>query len=67
MLALPVLMPFADEAPRSCEPGDRFIVLLDYSPGWTPAEDAMVAACAPEPEPVWEAPGATIVRCSRPA
>ncbi len=67
VLALPVLMPIAEETPHSCEPGQRFIVFLDWSPGETPAEDAMVAACAPEPEPVWEAPGAKIVRCSQPA
>jgi hypothetical protein len=66
VLALPVLMPLADEAPRDCEPGERFMVVIDPGgPGTeTPPDDPTLVACAPEPEPVWSSNVGKILLCT---
>ena len=56
--ALPVLMPLADEPPRGCERGQRFLVVVDWYAGETAPDDPALEACAPEPEPVWSIPEA---------
>lgn len=64
--ALPVLMPLADEPPAGCSPGERFVVVIDAGGAGTatPPTDPVLAACAPEPEPVWESADARILRCT---
>ena len=49
--ALPVLMPLADEAPRDCAKGARYLVVIDAGgPGnETPPDDPVLSSCAPEP------------------
>jgi hypothetical protein len=66
VMALPVLMPYADEPPHGCAPGERFLAVIDPGgPGTeTPPDDPTLAACAPEPEPVWSSPVGKIVRCT---
>jgi hypothetical protein len=65
--ALPVLMRFAEEPPRGCRPGERFVVVLDHgAPGdATPPSDPVLAACAPDPTPVWSSYLGKILRCTR--
>jgi hypothetical protein len=64
--ALPVLMPLAKESPRDCAPGERFVVVMDRgAPGTvTPPDNPILAACAPEPKPVWTLDVADIFRCT---
>ena len=62
--ALPVLMPLADEPPRGCERGQRFLVVVDWYAGETAPDDPALEACAPEPEPVWSIPEARILLCT---
>jgi hypothetical protein len=66
VVALPVLMPLADEPPHDCKPGERFMVVID--PGGagteTPPDDPRLSACAPEPEPVWSSHIGKILRCT---
>lgn len=64
--ALPVLMPLAREDPRDCAPGERFVALLDEGgPGTvTPPDDPVLAACRPDPEPVWESTVGKLLRCT---
>jgi hypothetical protein len=62
--ALPVLMPLADEPPRGCEPGQRFVAVVDWYAGVTSPDDPVLTACAPESEPVFAIPEAYIVRCT---
>jgi hypothetical protein len=66
VLALPVLMPIADEPPRGCTSSKRFVVVIDAggSGTETPPTDPTLAACAPEPEPVWSSHMAKILRCT---
>jgi hypothetical protein len=65
--ALPVLMPLADEPPRNCAPGERFVVVIDRGQPGTPTspDNPILAACRPEPEPVWTLDVADIFRCTR--
>jgi hypothetical protein len=65
--ALPVLMPLADEAPRDCAPGARYLVVIDAGgPGEaTSDDDPVYAACAPDPEPAWSSNVGTILRCTK--
>ena len=65
--ALPVLMPLADEPARDCAPGERFVVVVDWFAGETTSDDPVLAACAPEPTPVWDITVARIVRCTQAA
>ena len=64
--ALPVLAPLADEPPRGCATGDRFVVVID--PGGsgteTPATDPVLVACAPEPTADWSSHIGKILRCT---
>ena len=64
--ALPVLMPLADERPRDCAPGERFVALLDEGgPGTvTPPDNPVLAACKPDPAPVWESSVGKLLRCT---
>jgi hypothetical protein len=64
--ALPVLMPLADERPRGCAPGERFVALLDEGgPGTvTPPDNPVLAACKPDPAPVWESSVGKLLRCT---
>jgi hypothetical protein len=68
VLALPVLMPIADEPPRDCAPGERLLAVID--PGGagdeTPSDDPTLVACAPEPEPVFSSSVGKILRCTGP-
>lgn len=63
--AVPVLVPLADEPPRDCADGERFVVVIDPGgPGTeSPPDDPVLAPCAPEPEPVWSSEIGKIVRC----
>ena len=64
--ALPVLMPLADERPRDCLPGERFVALLDEGGAGTvtPPDNPVLAACRPDPEPVWLSSVGRILRCT---
>ena len=64
--ALPVLVPLAEETPRDCVEGERFVVVIDPGgPGTeSPPDDPVLAPCAPEPEPVWSSHIGKIVRCT---
>jgi hypothetical protein len=64
--ALPVLMPLADEPPRGCTPGERFVVVIDRgAPGTvTPPDNPILAACRPERTPVETVDVADIFRCT---
>ena len=64
--ALPVLMPLADEPPRECTSGERYLVVIDLGgPGTeTPPDDPVLSACAPEPAPVWSSSVGKILRCT---
>jgi hypothetical protein len=66
VLALPVLMPFADDPPRDCDPGERFVVVIDAGApgGETPADDPVLAACAPAQDPAWSSHIGKILRCT---
>jgi hypothetical protein len=66
VLALPVLMPLADEPARDCASGERFVVVIDPGgPGTeTPPDDPTLSACAPEPAPVWSSASGKILRCT---
>jgi hypothetical protein len=65
--ALPVLVPLADERAHACEPGSKYLVVLDYgAPGdETPVDDPILVACAPDPNPVWSSLLGKIFRCTR--
>ena len=65
--ALPVLMPLADEPPRDCAPGERFVVVIDRGqPGTpTPPDNPILAACAPQAKPDLTVDVADFFRCSR--
>jgi hypothetical protein len=63
--ALPVLMPLADEPARGCEPGIRYLVVIDgEASGVTGPDDPLFSRCAPDPVPVWSSPLASIRRCT---
>ena len=64
--ALPVLMPLADEAPRDCAPGSRYLVVIDAGGAGTATsdQDPLYAACAPEPTAAWSSNVGTILRCT---
>ena len=64
--ALPVLIPLAGEPPRDCAKGERYLVVIDPGgPGdETPSDDPVLAACAPEPTPVWSSNVGKILRCT---
>ena len=64
--ALPVLMPLADEPERDCAPGERFVVVIDAGgPGdETPPSHPVLAACVPQPKPVWSSEIGEILRCT---
>jgi hypothetical protein len=64
--ALPVLMPLARERPRDCADGERFVALLDEGgPGTvTPPDNPVLAACKPDPEPVWTSSVGQLLRCT---
>lgn len=64
--ATPVLMPLADEPPRGCVRGERFLVVIDPGgPGTeTPPNDPVLSSCAPEPEPAWSSNVGKILRCT---
>ncbi|HEX2301990.1 MAG TPA: hypothetical protein VHH57_00075 [Gaiella sp.] len=64
--ALPILMPLADEPPRDCAPGERYVVVIDEGgPGTvTPPDHPVLSACAPEPTPAWSSNIAKILRCT---
>lgn len=64
--ALPVLLPLAGEPPRDCAEGERFVVVMDYPASSDAArpDDAVLAACAPETEPVWTSQFGDIFRCT---
>ena len=64
--ALPVLMPLARERSRDCAPGERFVALLDEGgPGTvTPPDNPVLAACRPDPVPVWESSVGKLLRCT---
>jgi len=66
VVALPVLMPLADERPRDCDPGERFVVVIDRGqPGTpTPPDNPILAACAPEAKPVVTVDVADFFRCT---
>jgi hypothetical protein len=59
--ALPVLVPFAKEAPVGCGSGDRFVVVLSRS-GSDDSGDPLVRACRPG-EIVFENPVGRVLRC----
>jgi hypothetical protein len=65
--ALPVLMPLAREEPRDCADGERFVAVLDEGgPGTvTPPDNPVLAACGPEPSPVFSSTVGYIARCTR--
>jgi hypothetical protein len=65
VLALPVLMPLADEPPRDCAPGERFVAVLDEGGSGTvhPPDDPVLVACGPDPEPILLSSVGTILRC----
>jgi hypothetical protein len=67
VMALPVLMPLADEPASGCAAGERFLVVIDPGgPGTeTPLSDPVLAACAPEPAPVWTSDVGKILLCTR--
>jgi hypothetical protein len=63
--ALPVLMPLVDEPARGCEPGFRYLVVIDgEASGVTGPEDPLFSRCSPDPVPVWSSPLASIQRCT---
>ena len=64
--ALPVLMPLADERPRDCVPGKRFVALLDEGVAGTvtPPDNPILAACRPDPAPVLELSVGKLLRCT---
>ena len=64
--ALPVLAPLADEPPRGCRPGERYLVVIDPGgPGTeTPPDDPVLSACAPEPQPVYASEVGKLLRCT---
>ena len=62
--ALRVLMHVADEPPRDCAPGQRFVVVVDWTMSATGPDDPTLSACAPATEAVWAIPEARIVRCT---
>ena len=64
--ALPVLMPLADEAPRDCAPGSRYLVVIDAGGAGTATsnQDPVYAACAPEPKAVWSSEVGSILACT---
>jgi hypothetical protein len=66
VVALPVLMPLARERPRDCTAGERFVALLDEGgPGTvTPPDNPVLAACRPDPEPVWTSSVGQLLRCT---
>jgi hypothetical protein len=64
VLALPVLMPLAREAPRDCAMGERFLVVIDSVYGPTPPEDPLLVACGRSPETVWSNRVGRILRCA---
>jgi hypothetical protein len=63
--ALPVLMTLADEPARGCQPGVRYLVVIDGDTGRvTGPDDPLVARCKPDSSPVWSSLLATIQRCT---
>ena len=64
--ALPVLMPVAQEPPHGCAPGERFVALLDKgAPGTvTRPDNPVLAACSPDPAPVFDSSVGKILRCT---
>ena len=64
--ALPVLMPVAQEPPHGCAHGERFVALLDKgAPGTeTRTDNPVLAACRPDPAPVFDESVGKILRCT---
>jgi hypothetical protein len=64
--ALPVLMPLARERPRDCAAGESFVALLDEGGAGTetPPDNPVLAACRPEPEPVFSTSAGKLLRCT---
>ena len=64
--ALPVLMPVAQEPPHGCALGERFVALLDKgAPGTeTRTDNPVLAACRPDPSPVFDESVGKILRCT---
>jgi len=64
--ALPVLVPLARERPGGCEPGERFVVVIDGGGERvsTAAGDAVIRGCEPSVEVARVHTLARILRCS---
>jgi hypothetical protein len=65
VIALPVLLPLAEEPARDCVAGRSAVVVIDGSTGRvTPPTDPVLARCRPEPTPFWRSRLATVSRCT---
>jgi hypothetical protein len=64
--AVPVLMPLAKEPAHDCSGSERYLVVIDPGgPGTvTPPTDPVLAACGPEPRPVYSSEIGKILRCT---
>ena len=65
-VAAPVLMPLAEKRPARLAPGEWFVVLLGGGGAGTvtPRDNPALAACKPNPEPVWESRTGKLLRCT---
>jgi hypothetical protein len=65
VVALPVLVPLADEEARGCEPGENFVAVLTGTSPWAEdPQDPPVVACGPAAAEVFRNDVGRIMRCA---